>query len=358
MTPELLLSLAGLALIDSTSIGTLFIPVWLLLTPGPVNVRRILGYLATIAVFYLAVGLLLVWGGSTLGGALGGALDNRGVLWAQLVLGVGMLVLSFRYDGKRRPRTGGVLRWRDRATAGDSSPRWLVGLALLAGARRGGDHAAVPRRGSSLLATARESGAAGAGGRAAPATAWSWVLPAVLLLGCQGGAPALVEPVLAAAEQLDRHEGGQHVRLGPRHRRFPDRPRRRRPAGPVRPERHRSPTTAASASRPRRRLLHRGPVRAGVDVHGRRRAGSRPGSCPASSARSAASVLGAETAASSGMPGHPRLLGQLEAGPAGDQQHVPGQRQPAAPAPPSRSPCRRRCAGRRPRGAPPARRRR
>ncbi|MEU5675395.1 hypothetical protein ABZ749_34945, partial [Micromonospora sp. NPDC047753] len=65
MTPELLLSLAGLALIDSTSIGTLFIPVWLLLAPGPVNVRRILGYLATIAVFYLAVGLLLVWGPAT-----------------------------------------------------------------------------------------------------------------------------------------------------------------------------------------------------------------------------------------------------------------------------------------------------
>lgn len=54
------------------------------------------------------------------------------MLWAQLVLGVGLFLLSFRYDGKRRPRTGGVLRWRDRATAGDSSARWLVGLALLA----------------------------------------------------------------------------------------------------------------------------------------------------------------------------------------------------------------------------------
>ncbi|MGS2617245.1 hypothetical protein ACVCAH_22370 [Micromonospora sp. LZ34] len=60
MSIGLLLALAGLALVDSTSIGTLFIPVWLLLTPGPVNARRILTYLGTIAGFYFAVGLLLV----------------------------------------------------------------------------------------------------------------------------------------------------------------------------------------------------------------------------------------------------------------------------------------------------------
>ena len=51
-------------------------------------------------------------------------------------------------------------------------------------------------------------------------------------------------------------------------------------------------------------------------------------------------------------PGHRRLLRQLEARPAGHEQHVPGERQPAARGPPSRSPCRPRCAGRRPRAAP------
>ncbi|MEU5932981.1 GAP family protein [Micromonospora sp. NPDC047187] len=194
MTPELLLSLAGLALIDSTSIGTLFIPVWLLLAPGPVNVRRILGYLATIAVFYLGVGLLLVWGGSRLGDALGGALDNRGVLWAQLVLGVGMLAFSFRYDGKRRPRTGGVLRWRDRATAGDSSARWLVGLALLAALAEVATM--LPYLGAvGLLATS----GVGAASVVALLTGYClvMVLPAVLLLGARVARPRLVEPVLA-----------------------------------------------------------------------------------------------------------------------------------------------------------------
>ncbi|MBM0232111.1 GAP family protein [Micromonospora sp. STR1_7] len=194
MTAGLLLSLAGLALIDSTSIGTLFIPVWLLLAPGPVSVRRILSYLATIAAFYLAVGLLLVWGGSRLADALGGALDNRVVLWAQLALGVAMFALSFRYDGKRRPRSGGVLRWRDRATSGDSSVRWLVGLALLAALAEVATM--LPYLGAvGLLATSGVGPVAVVGLLAGYCLVM--VVPAVLLLGARVARPALVEPVLA-----------------------------------------------------------------------------------------------------------------------------------------------------------------
>ncbi|MDG4806861.1 GAP family protein [Micromonospora sp. WMMD1120] len=194
MTPALLLPLAGLALVDSTSIGTLFIPVWLLLAPGPVNARRILGYLATIATFYFAVGLLLAFGGSRLAEALGGALDNRAVLWAQLVLGVAMLALSFRYDGKRRPRTGGVLRWRDRATAGDSSARWLVGLALLAALAEVATM--LPYLAAVGLLATSEVGAAGVVLMLA-GYCLVMVLPAVLLLGARVARPSLVEPVLA-----------------------------------------------------------------------------------------------------------------------------------------------------------------
>ncbi|MEH1164960.1 GAP family protein [Micromonospora sp. CPCC 205539] len=193
MSAGLLLSLAGLALVDSTSIGTLFIPVWLLLAPGPVNVRRILTYLATIAVFYLAVGLLLVGLGTSLAGVLGGALDNRGVLWAQLVLGVGLLALSFRYDGRRRPRSGGVLRWRDRATAGDSSARWLVGLALLAALAEVATM--LPYLGAvGLLATSGVGPAAVVGLLAGYCLVM--VLPAVLLLVARVARPAWVDPVL------------------------------------------------------------------------------------------------------------------------------------------------------------------
>lgn len=194
MSVGLLLSLAGLALVDSTSIGTLFIPVWLLLAPGQVNARRILAYLGTIAVFYFAVGLLLAVGGSRLADVLGGALDNRPVLWAQLALGVGLFVLSFRYDGKRPRKSGGVLRWRDRATAGDSSARWLVGLALLAALAEVATM--LPYLGAVGLLTTSGLGAAEIVGLLA-GYCLVMVLPAVVLLAARVAWPRLVEPVLA-----------------------------------------------------------------------------------------------------------------------------------------------------------------
>ncbi|WBB65831.1 GAP family protein [Micromonospora sp. WMMD812] len=193
MSVGLLLSLAGLALIDSTSIGTLFIPIWLLLTPGRVSVRRILVYLGTIAAFYFAVGVLLVWGGTRLADALGGALDQRPVLWAQLALGVALFALSFRYDGKRRRGSGGILRWRDRATSGDSSARWLIALALLAALAEVATM--LPYLGAvSLLATADLDGPAVAALLAGYCVVM--VVPALLLLAARVAFPARVEPLL------------------------------------------------------------------------------------------------------------------------------------------------------------------
>ncbi|MBU2664469.1 hypothetical protein KOI35_13280 [Actinoplanes bogorensis] len=60
MSIVLLLSPAGLAIVDSTSVGTLFIPVWLLLAPERIGARRFLGYLGPIGGFYPAAGVLLL----------------------------------------------------------------------------------------------------------------------------------------------------------------------------------------------------------------------------------------------------------------------------------------------------------
>lgn len=194
MDLTLLLSLAGLALLDSTSIGTLFIPVWLLLAPGPVSVRRMLAYLGTIAGCYYGVGLLLFWSGSRLADLLGGALDTRPVLWGQLALGVGLFLLSFRYGGKRRSGGGAVLRWRDRATAGDSSTRWLVGLALFAALAEVATM--LPYLGAlGLLATSGLAGPAVVGLLAGYCLVM--VLPALLLLAVRLAWPGGIEPVLA-----------------------------------------------------------------------------------------------------------------------------------------------------------------
>src|SRR5699024_12663121 len=52
--------LAGLALVDAMSIGTLAVPVWLLMAPGKVRVSRMLIYLATIGGLFYVLGLALL----------------------------------------------------------------------------------------------------------------------------------------------------------------------------------------------------------------------------------------------------------------------------------------------------------
>lgn len=114
--------LAGLALIDSTSFGTLLIPVWLLLAPGRPQVGRMLLYLGTVAGAYLVIGVAIMLGAGVLLDRFGDVLDSRPVLLAQLAVGVGLFVLSFRFDGKRAARRDAsagrpsrLVRWRERA---------------------------------------------------------------------------------------------------------------------------------------------------------------------------------------------------------------------------------------------------
>lgn len=131
-------SLAVLALIDSTSFGTLLIPIWLLLNPGRLRVGRMTVYLATVGLFYFAVGIVVALGAGHFLGPITRLLETRPAIWIQLVIGVGLLVFSFRIDSKKarqrraeNPNAGRVGRWRQRALAGDAMlPISLVGLAL------------------------------------------------------------------------------------------------------------------------------------------------------------------------------------------------------------------------------------
>lgn len=130
-------ALAALALIDSTSFGTLLIPIWLLLVPGRVRVGRILVYLGTIVVFYFAIGMAIALGATTFTTEIAAVLETRPAQWIQLALGVGLLVLSFRFDSKKRKEGGGrVMRWRERALGveeahgADAATRTRKGSAL------------------------------------------------------------------------------------------------------------------------------------------------------------------------------------------------------------------------------------
>lgn len=142
-----MITLAGLALVDSTSFGTLMVPVLLLLARRP-QLRVLWTYLATIAVFYWAVGVVLMLGGAQIGGwldALGDAAPDGGrvLLWGQAVVGALLLIGSFFIDGpaakRRRERraASGVPsrreRWTSRLMSGELDTRAVMVVAILAG---------------------------------------------------------------------------------------------------------------------------------------------------------------------------------------------------------------------------------
>ncbi|MGW0483390.1 GAP family protein [Nonomuraea sp. NPDC003214] len=127
MTIGLMLTLAALALVDSTSFGTLGIPVYLLLTT---RTSRLLIYLVTVVGFYFLVGVGLMLGLSTVVDNFGQALESQAAHWAQFALGVGLFALSFRFDPKRRAKLGKPERRFEPRAGG---PRTMVMLALTAG---------------------------------------------------------------------------------------------------------------------------------------------------------------------------------------------------------------------------------
>ncbi|WP_265521649.1 GAP family protein [Oerskovia flava] len=219
-----LAALAGvlvvLALIDSTSFGTLLIPVWLLLAPGRLRAGRVLAYLATVAAAYLGVGVVVLLGAGAFLDRFGDVLETRPVLIGQLVLGIGLFALSFRVDGKRaRARQAGsgrLSRWRERALgaapaggaggAGGGAPRVqtrtsilpLLGLALTAVALEVATM--LPYLAAIGLVT---SSGIGWPGSAAVLAAYCvvMVLPALVLLAARLLAARLVDPFL---HRLDR----------------------------------------------------------------------------------------------------------------------------------------------------------
>lgn len=128
----LLLVLPVLALIDSTSFGTLVIPVWLM-TSREVLVRHHLLYLTIVATCYWALGLALAFGLAAVWGDIRTLLDATPVLLAQLSLGLALLVFSL-LPRRWRPtgRPGRALRWRDRQFQDGASARPLMVLAVVA----------------------------------------------------------------------------------------------------------------------------------------------------------------------------------------------------------------------------------
>ncbi|WP_330232323.1 GAP family protein [Nocardia sp. NBC_00508] len=138
MTATIAAALTGLGLIDSTSFGTLLIPIWLLLSPGRLQASRIVVYLATVAVCYFGVGVVLVLGADAALAAMRtgtASLPPVPLRIGQLILGLLVIAWSYRLEARaaRQAGTPGkIQRWREKAMSGSGSSRGLVQLALLA----------------------------------------------------------------------------------------------------------------------------------------------------------------------------------------------------------------------------------
>lgn len=133
------IGLAGLALLDSLSVGTLVIPVLMLLSPQ-IRAGGVLRYVAALAAFYFAIGLALLAGVTAVLPAVGDAGDSRVVSWIQLAAGALLFAASFFVGPGAKPIGGAArttpreaaARWHRRLEAVGAG-RGVVVLALTAG---------------------------------------------------------------------------------------------------------------------------------------------------------------------------------------------------------------------------------
>lgn len=139
-------TLAMLALIDSTSFGTLAIPLFLLLAPGRIRVGRVLVFLGTVAGLYFVIGLALLAGMSAAMPTIDAWLQTRPGAFVLLAAGVALFVGSWLIPGRKayeqrraaseaRGETlppGRLMRARDRAVSGEGGLGYLMGVAAFA----------------------------------------------------------------------------------------------------------------------------------------------------------------------------------------------------------------------------------
>lgn len=205
MTLAVLGTLVVLALIDSTSFGTLLIPIWLMLAPGRLRAARIVVFLATVAVFYVLLGIALVAGVAAFSDELSDAFDTTAVQVVQLLVGLTMLVIAFRLPGGKGSESGRLDSWRRRAVGDEGSVGGLMALAVTAALIEA----------ASMVPYLVAIGLIGTAELSWPVTilvlvayCLVMVLPALLLLAGRIAAAGRVEPLLARVN-------GWMVRNGP-----------------------------------------------------------------------------------------------------------------------------------------------
>lgn len=108
---EVLLPVAGLALLDTLSPTTLGVTLFVLLSGARSVARPLFAYLGTVALFYFALGCALMLGLTAVLDRISGLSDNPVTGWAMVLLGGGLFAYSWVMPTKKRtPRRPTSLR--------------------------------------------------------------------------------------------------------------------------------------------------------------------------------------------------------------------------------------------------------
>lgn len=121
-------TLVGLALVDSLSIGTLVVPVVLIVLMGRVDVRRLGTYLATVVITYFVLGVGLLYFLETIRGAAASMGESDVVSWSMVVIGALLLVYGVLAPSPKKANGATTARIRRRLAGGGQ----MVGLGLAA----------------------------------------------------------------------------------------------------------------------------------------------------------------------------------------------------------------------------------
>lgn len=89
---DVVLPVYGLALLDTLSPATIGISIYLLLTAGPRTPRLLFSYLATVALFYFALGTALMTGLGAVTDSLGDAVNSRSAYLVQAGIGAALFI--------------------------------------------------------------------------------------------------------------------------------------------------------------------------------------------------------------------------------------------------------------------------
>lgn len=139
-----IIPLIGLALVDSLSVGTLVIPLTLLLRWGKLRTIPYATYLGTITVAYFALGITLMLGFAGIGPIITEATQTDWFPWVTLVLGAALAVFGIFAPNPKKPEPGETNVPTDTTKMQKATRAGLAGMVSRR-SDRGSHDASVPR---------------------------------------------------------------------------------------------------------------------------------------------------------------------------------------------------------------------